>query len=169
MSNAATELAAERYLRFHDLRTAPGYSDLTVWVDGAVAEPERASAETGNADIDRAIGPVRRITTNEGQRRYEVVFTNVLAFSVRMENFVIPEENEDFTTPLRRYQQSRFLEFIEAATFVRQMQSEPIQHIAVVTMDQVIDVAVTEDPEVNAKIIGPDDRGLRAGLPTEYI
>jgi hypothetical protein len=48
-----------------------------------------------------------------------------------------------------------------------QMQSEPVMNIAVVTMDQGIDVAVAETPEITSKITSPDDPDQRGGLPAE--
>jgi hypothetical protein len=166
--DASGLLAAEEFLRFHDLRTAPGYSDLTVWVDGAERSDEPGTAETGNAGIDRMLGPVHRIDVVPGSLRYEVIFADFIAFQVRNESFVLPEPNEDFSTHLRRYEKSAFLDHVRATTMAEGLVDGPLMHIAVVTLDQVIDVATTVEPVITARVIGPDDPGKRPDLPDDH-
>ena len=162
-------LKAERYLRFHDLATAPGYSDLTVWVDGAEPSETTGPAGTGYDAIDRALGPVRAVETGPGLLRYRVIFRDFVAFSVRNESFALPEEGEDLASPLRLYRRSRFLDFVQSSTFAEDALAAQVRHIGLVTLDQVVDVSVLDDPEITATEIGPDDPGQRPDLPRDHV
>ena len=166
--DATDLLKAEKYLRFFDLRSAPDYCDLTVWVDGAEASSRAGPAGTGNAEIDAALGPVHRIETVPGCLRYQIVFDDAVGYAVRNESFANPEAGEDYTTFLRDYQTSSFLTFMRERTFAEATREKPLKHIAVVTLDLIIDVATFESPLITAKTLGPDDPGQRDDLPQEH-
>ena len=119
---------------------------LLVTVDEASREDRPQPLETGNAAVDAALGPAYPVTTRPGHRRFVVEFEPV-ASAIRDESFAVPEDDEDFSSPLRRYSTSTFLDWVERGTFV-QSDEGPVRHVALVTFDVVIDVATQTLPEI---------------------
>ena len=165
--DATALLKTERRLRFHDLRAGPSFDAVTVWVDGAELSDRTQPAGTGNADVDRILGPVRVVQTTPGCLRYEITFADCIAYAWRNESYALPEPDEDFGTMLRRYQHSSFLDYVSAATFAADAALGPLQHVAVVTLDAILDVVCPNDPTVTATMLGPDDPGPLPGRPIE--
>ena len=161
-------LNAEDNLLFHDLSAGPTCDALTVQVDGAQVSERETTAETGDAEIDRILGPVRVIEPGPGSLRYTVEFAPCVAYLWRDESFVIPEEDEDFSLKLRRYDSSAFLDFIRASTFAADAAGYPLDHFAIVTLDAVIDVICREAPRVTAHMLSPDDPGPLPETPKDH-
>ena len=158
--DATNLLKAEQYLRFHDLCAGPSYDALTVQVDGAEVSDHEEPAGTGDAEVDRILGPVRAIETGPGCLRYTVVFADCVAYSWRDESYAVQEDEEDDSpTMLRHYTASAFLDYVRASTFAEEAAGFPLQHFALVTLDAVIDVVCAEPPEVTAEMLDPDDPG----------
>ena len=149
--DATALLAAERWLRFHDLRAGPGFGAVTLWVDAADPSDTETPLGSGSARIDRIIGPVRAIGSGPGCLRYRIVFRDCVAWAWRDESYALPEEGEDFSTMLRRYRSSRFLDYCRNAGFAESMVDRPLEHFAVVTLDAILDVLCPDPPEVTAR------------------
>ncbi len=159
--DATALLAAERWLRFHDLRAGPGFGAVTLWVDAAEPSEDMVPLGSGSARIDRIIGPVQAIEPGLDSLRYQVVFRDCVAWGWRDESYALPEEGEDTGTALRRYTVSHFLEYARRAGFSEGMTEHPMEHFSVVTLDAILDVLCPEAPEVTARLIRHDDDGHR--------
>ena len=159
--DATALLEAERWLRFHDLRAGPGFGTVTLWVDAAEPSEDKVPLGSGSARIDRIIGPVQAIEPGPDSLRYKVVFRDCVVWGWRDESYALPEEGEDFSTALRRYAASRFLDYARRAGFAEGMTDHLMEHFSVVTLDAILDVLCPEPPEVTARLIGHDDDGHR--------
>ncbi len=88
---------------------------------------------------------------------FEVVWQHYVAYSVRNESFVSPDEYEvSVGRRFRVYSKSRFLDFIGCATFATDEYPGPVQHIGVNCEDHIVDVVSKMDPQVkrdSAKVI----------------
>lgn len=121
---------------------------LIVTVDEASAEEDATPLETGDAQIDSVIGPALPITTRSGHRRFVVEF-NPLVHAVTDETYFNPELDEDFSSPLRRREESLFLDWARARTHHLGNEAVgPLSHLALVTLDVVIDVCTRSAPEI---------------------
>ncbi len=154
--DATALLAAERWLRFHDLRAGPGFGSVTLWVDAAEPAQTETPLGSGSDRIDRIIGPVHAIESGPGSLRYRVVFRDCVAWTWRDESYALPEESEDHSTMLRCYRSSRFLDYCRASGFAEGMTDRPLEHFAVVTLDAILDVLCPESPEVTARPVPQD-------------
>jgi hypothetical protein len=166
-------LNAERYLGFHGLQAGPAHGldegALSIQVDGADVSDREVAAGTGDAEIDRILGPVRAIETGPGSLRYTVRFTPCVAYAWRDESYVIPDRDEDFSLKLRHYDQSAFLDYIAASTFAADAAGYPLEHFALVTLDAVIDVICRDAPRITARMLDPDDPGPLPGGPSDPL
>ena len=154
--DATALLAAERWLRFHDLRAGPGFGVVSLWVDAAEPAEAESPLGSGSARIDRIIGPVRVIESGPGSLRYRIVFRDCVAWCWRDESYALPEDGEDTSTMLRRYATSAFLDYTRRTGFAESMTEAPLEHFAVVTLDAILDVLCPEPPEVTARPVPQD-------------
>ncbi len=166
-TDATALLKAEKHLRFHDLRAGPEFDAVTLWVDGAALSDTAEHAGSGNAGIDRILGPMRRVEAGPGCLRYTVTFLDCAVYIWRNETYTRPEPDEDYSTMLRHYERSAFLDFTKTATCAADVVDDPLQHFAVVTLDAVLDVLCPQPPQVTARMLGPDDPGPLPGRATE--
>ncbi|MEM7723708.1 MAG: hypothetical protein AAF376_15250 [Pseudomonadota bacterium] len=166
--DATALLKAERHLRFHALRSGPDFAALTVEVDGAEVSDKTGPAGTGDPDVDRILGPVRSIETGPGCLRYSLVFDRCVAHAWRDESYAIPEPDEDFSTMLRHYDRSAFLDHVARTTFAADAAGFLLQHHAIVTLDAIVDVICAAAPQVTTRMLGPDDPGPPPGRPREH-
>lgn len=161
-------LNAERYLLFHDLQAGPEFDGVILTVDAAEVTQTQTSAQTGDAEIDRILGPVRAIESAPGSLRYTICFAPCIAYTWRNESFVLPEKDEDFSLRLRRYGASSYLDFVRSSTFAEEAAGYPLEHFAVITLDAVIDIVCRDVPTVTAHMLDPDDPGTLPGLPSDH-
>ncbi|MCC5984191.1 MAG: hypothetical protein JJU42_07490 [Rhodobacteraceae bacterium] len=154
--DATALLAAERWLRFHDLHAGPGFGAVTLWVDAAEPSDTQSPLGSGSARIDRIIGPVHAIESGPDSLRYRIVFRDCVAWAWRDESYALPEDGEDTSTMLRRYARSAFLDYTRRTGFAESMTARPLEHFAVVTLDAILDVLCPDPPEVTARPVPQD-------------
>ena len=112
--------------------------------EGTVAL-ETVSVKVGGAEISGC----HRIESTSESRLFEVVWQRYVAYAVRNESFVSPDEYEiSVGSRFRVYSRSSFLDFVRSATFVTDDYPGPIQHIAVTCEDDIVDVVSTKEPTV---------------------
>ncbi|WP_415921044.1 hypothetical protein [Tateyamaria sp. SN6-1] len=103
MSRADRErIARERALALIEIAYDGLGRTLRIVVDGTRESDETEPPNTGDAAIDRAIGPARAISVLPGCRRYTVRFADVVAVQIRDESYATPEPGDTSTSPLRR-------------------------------------------------------------------
>ncbi|MHC2453895.1 hypothetical protein ACVMIX_000536 [Rhizobium leguminosarum] len=77
---------------------------------------------------------------------FTIIFEGYAAFQIKNEMMSLLEPVDDFSTKLRSYEKSRFLNYMATATCASDWLDEPLKHFAVICVDHIIDVACTNDP-----------------------
>ena len=89
------------------------------------------------------------IKSTKGSRRFEMIWDTYVAYSVRNESYSSADKREIFEGErIRVYSKSNFLEFIKQATFATDAYPGPYQHVQVVCLDHVVDVAAVNPPGI---------------------
>ena len=129
------------------------HNGLRLVLEEGAAAPEVSSINVGETEITG----VHRVESTDESRMFEVVWQRYVAYSVRNESFVSPDEYEvSVGRRFRVYSKSRFLDFIGCATFATDEYPGPVQHIGVNCEDHIVDVVSKMDPQVkrdSAKVI----------------
>jgi hypothetical protein len=110
----------------------------------------RVSSETRDIVVgETVISGAKPIVSDSSSQRYELIFGSYVAYSVRNESYTVWDEAEQFTGHVfRRYSQSRFLEFVRAASIASNDYPGPLIHHGIICQDHVVDVASAEEPDV---------------------
>jgi hypothetical protein len=115
--------------------------ELCVLIDEAKI-PGGELETVDNATAYGAIG------SDDTCKKYKITFRNYVAYSVTNETCA-GGSNEQFTgTLFRTYSKSQFLDYIASSTGGLIETLGPYTHYEVVTLNQIIDVATTREPEV---------------------
>ena len=141
-------------LVLHSL-SQPGEGTTVVTVDEIAPDPEAEVAPSGDEKIDRMLRHATPLSTRAGHRRYVIAFEGP-AVMIRDESYAEGEEEEDFSSPLRTYVQSAFLDFVRESTFSEAIDG-PLTHVKLVTYDVVVDAAVRQVPEITVRRLGARD------------
>ncbi|WP_299045448.1 hypothetical protein [uncultured Tateyamaria sp.] len=128
---------------------------VRIIVDGTRVSDETARPDTGNETLDGIIGASHAIDVLPGCRQYTIAFEDVVAVQIRDESYAEVEREEDYFRPLRHYPASRFLTHMRDATFAEAVLNQPLVHWAVVTLDDVIDIAAQpgDVPAVSSRVL----------------
>ena len=152
-------LEAERALRLVSVTYDGVARTLRIVVDGTRVSDETARPDTGNTVLDNIIGTSQPIVVLPGCRQYTVAFEDVVAMEIRDESYAEVEPEDDFSKQLRHYPASRFLTHIRNSTFAEAVLNQRLEHWAVVTLDDVIDIATQagDVPTVSSRILTATD------------
>jgi hypothetical protein len=116
--------------------------ELCVVVD----EAKILGGEPNTLENASQYGPIVSDHTCE---KYKIVFKNYLAYLVTNEIVARGDNDEQFTgNLLRTYSKSKFLEYMASTTNGAIDVFGPCTHYEVVTLNQIIDVAATREPEI---------------------
>ncbi|WP_425041296.1 hypothetical protein [Primorskyibacter sp. S187A] len=154
---AAARLARENGLAFAGMEIASGSGELVLWADGTRVDDEEQAPDTGLPELDAVLSGSRAIVVRPGCRRYEIRFTSVVMHAHYDEGLHVPEDHEDFSTPLRRYTDSRFLRFLKDETLADKLLDEPLLHYRIAMLNDIIDVAATTPPDVLSRVLTVSD------------
>ena len=111
-----------------------------------VDEAKVPGGELETFDNATAYGP---IVSDETCKRYKITFKNYVAYSVTNETCAGGDSDEEFTGKVfRTYSKSQFLAYIASSTSGLIDVLSPYTHYEIVTLNQVIDVAATREPEI---------------------
>ncbi len=113
------------------------YHGLRLVIEEGIPSPEEVSIKIGGTEITGG----HRVESTDESRLFEIVWQNYVAYSVRNESFVGPDEYEiSVGARLRIYSKSRFLDFIGSATFAADEYPGPLRHIGVFCSNHIVDV-----------------------------
>jgi hypothetical protein len=119
-------------------------SDLELCV--LIDEARIQGGELETVDNTTAYGA---IVSDDTCKKYKITFRNYVAYSVTNETCASGDSSEQFTgTLFRTYSKSQFLDYVAASTGGLIETLGPYTHYEVVTLNQIIDVATTREPEV---------------------
>ena len=132
---------------------------LAITIDGTRFNDVPGGPQTGQPELDAVLAGSFEIVVRPGCRRYVVRVDRPVGFQIRDECFVHPEAGDTSTTPLRPHTRSAFLEHMAKTTFAADVLNGPVAHWAVVTFDDVIDIATQHDagPRVSSRVLTTSD------------
>jgi len=102
---------------------------------------------------DKAIGPLRAIISDEGCRKFNLLFRSYIAYTVMNESFPLWHEYEEWTGKLLRvYSKSNYLDYIRKDTSAKEYfdyVNEKLKHFSINCENHVIHVVTIEQPIIN--------------------
>lgn len=115
-----------------------------------VAEEARVASEKEPVQLPGINLSGMPIISDDKCRLFELVWTSYIAYSVVNESFAMVDETEKIESGriLRAYSQSKFLEYVKVATLASQDYPGPYNHLQLVCLNHVINVASTTIPEI---------------------
>ena len=150
--SASAKLNECKYLYLDKAETGPDHSLLIHVVE---AKAQSTPIATGLPEIDSGDIPVFPISVDETCNAFKITFEGYILYSVTDETHALVEETEDYSSLLRTYKSSRFLEFVDKKTW--DFEDGPsIKHYVIVCLNHVIDVACKSEPIIEIGSIDPD-------------
>ena len=115
-----------------------------------IVHEARAGGEPEDLDVAGVtLAGAIPIVADETTPKYEVRFASYVAYSVRNESYVSWDESETWTGRLFRvYTDSKFLDYVGAATFATDEYPGPLTHYELATLNHIVDVVTTVEPGV---------------------
>lgn len=114
-----------------------------------VGEPSRMDLGHG-----RSIEGVRAIEVMPHSQQFELVWDHYISYAVHNESYQSWDDSEAWSGNLfRRYSRSKFLDYLDRATFADTRYPGPFTHYQVICQDHVIDIAALQPPKV--RLLGP--------------
>jgi len=111
-----------------------------------VDEAQIVGGELGTFDNAIAYGP---IVSDDTCKKYKITFKNYVAYCVTNETCAGGDNDEQFAgTLFRTYSKSRFLDYMASSTSGLIDIHGSYTHYEIVTLNQIIDVAATHEPEI---------------------
>lgn len=121
---------------------------ITMHVVEASVGSEPSQIDLELTGIDLGMGYL--IDPSNPRARFEVNWETCIAYAVRTESYVAPDEYEVFEKagPLRLYSRSHFLDFIATGTFATAEWPGPFRHYGIICQRHIIDVASERAPAI---------------------
>jgi hypothetical protein len=110
---------------------------------------EAAAAPAEDTSINGIKLKASELTVTADCAIYEVIFNNYIAYSVRNEAYTTRDEEEEFEGRLFcTYTRSKFLDYVQTATFASDQFPGPWKHFGFNCLNHIIDAASMEAPEI---------------------
>lgn len=117
---------------------------LVVEEGQVVGKPSRVELGHG-----RSIDDVRAIEVVPHSLRFELLWDHYISYAVHNESYQSWDDSEAWNGKLfRRYSRSKFLDYLDRATFADASYPGPFTHYQVICQDHVIDIAALQPPKV---------------------
>lgn len=152
MDDAALLLALDRceYLFLTGIGE-PEANCLRLVIEEGQVKGEPRPVDLGNG---RSIEGVRAIAITSHSQRFELVWNAYISYAVHNESYQSWDDSETWSGNLfRRYSRSKFLDYLDRATFADTRYPGPFTHYQVICQDHVIDIAALQPP--SARLLGP--------------
>ncbi|MBA0280961.1 hypothetical protein D7Y44_10145 [Stenotrophomonas maltophilia] len=152
MDDAALLLALDsrEYLFLTDIGE-PEANCLRLVIEEGQVKGEPRPVDLGNG---RSIEGVRAIEITSHSQRFKLVWNAYISYAVHNESYQSWDDSEAWSGNLfRRYSRSKFLDYLERATFADTRYPGPFMHYQVICQDHVIDIAALQPPR--ARLLGP--------------
>lgn len=149
MSEGIVAIETCKWLYLHEIGE-PADNELRL----VVAEARSGELVNAAAATEEELPALREILANSrpivhgpGCRVFEITWSSYIAYSVRNESFVSANSLEIRAGRLFvEYSVSKYLDFVEAATFARTDFPGPFKHWGINCLNHVIDIVSTEAP-----------------------
>ncbi|HDS1136756.1 TPA: hypothetical protein QDZ75_000752 [Stenotrophomonas maltophilia] len=117
---------------------------LVVEEGQVVGKPSRVELGHG-----RSIDDVRAIEVVPHSLRFELLWDHYISYAVHNESYQSWDDSEAWSGKLfRRYSRSKFLDYLDRATFADASYPGPFTHYQVICQYHVIDIAALQPPKV---------------------
>ncbi|MBK0011609.1 hypothetical protein [Stenotrophomonas sp. S41] len=116
-----------------------------------VIEEGRVTGEPRRVDLGQGhwIDGVRAIEITSDSQRFELVWDDYISYVVHNECYQSGDDSEDWSGNLfRRYSRSKFLDYLDHATFADSRYPGPFAHYQLICQDHVIDIAALQPPKM---------------------
>jgi hypothetical protein len=141
LMNLVDQINSHRYLYLDRL-----YEDRDLELCVIVNEAKILGGELESFDNATAYGP---IVSDDTCIKYKITFKNYVAYCVTNETYAGAGDDEEFTgTLFRTYSKSQFLDYVTASGGGLIETLDGYTHYEVVTLNQIVDVASTREPEI---------------------
>lgn len=126
----------------------PYDNGLTMCVVEASVSSEPSQIDIELTGIDLGMGYL--VDPAQPLARFELSWETCIAYAVRTESYVAPDEYEIFEKagPLRLYSRSRFLDFVGTGTVATAGWPGPFRHHGIICQHHIIDVASEKTPGI---------------------
>ncbi|MGP3393379.1 hypothetical protein NIPOLPBK_00119 [Stenotrophomonas maltophilia] len=121
-----------------------------------VIDEGRVTGEPRRVDLGQghSIDGVRAIEVTPHSQRFELIWDHYISYAVHNESYQSWDDSEAWSGNLfRRYSRSKFLDYLDHATFADSRYPGPFAHYQVICQDHVIDIAALQPPKV--RLLGP--------------
>lgn len=121
-----------------------------------VIEEGQVTGEPRRVDLCNgvSIDGVRAIEITSDSQRFELVWDVYISYVVHNESYQSWDDSEAWSgNRFRRYSHSKFLDYLDRATFADTRYPGPFAHYQVICQDHVIDIAALQPPKV--RLLGP--------------
>jgi len=109
-----------------------------------VGKPSRVELAHG-----RSIDDARAIEVMPHSQRFELIWDHYISYAVHNESYQSWDDAETWSGNLfRRYSRSKFLDYLDHATFADGSYPGPFTHYQVICQEHVIDIAALRPPKV---------------------
>jgi hypothetical protein len=126
---------------------------------------ERKTSEDlkmGDVVLSSVLSDVNELVADESCNAYEILFQDYVAYGVRDESFVTPDESEKWTGRLFQvYSRSHFLDYVRVATFASDDYPGKLGHYGINCLNHIVDIVSASQPIISLirgaqQIVGPE-------------
>ena len=150
MTTAREQIDACKWLYLDDVRE-PSDNELVIRILEAVSGEDEIDANALDPlrEIREILRESKPIVHESGCRVFHLRWPTYIAYSVRNESYVTPDDYEDFEGRLFvKYSKSRYLDFVGSATFATSDYPGPFDHYGIYCLNHIIDVVSVSAPEI---------------------
>lgn len=151
MNEGIVAIEACKWLYLNEIGE-PADNELRLVITEAMSgEPVDASvvAKEELPELREILANSRPIVHGPGCRVFEIIWPCYIAYSVRNESFVSVNSSEVKTGRLFvEYSVSKYLDFVEAATFARADFPGPFKHWGINCLNHIVDIVSTDLPKM---------------------
>jgi hypothetical protein len=147
MSNFVSEISSCKWLFLKSI-VEPEENSLRLEIlEAATLHDPNAETRPLNESLEHGLplgSPIRHVA---GCRIFTVEWPDYVAYSVRNESYVTRDEYEIFEgRNVVKYTKSRYLDFVEQATFASGSYPGPMTHWGIFCLNHIVDVVSCSEP-----------------------
>ncbi|WP_157201874.1 hypothetical protein [Massilia sp. Root335] len=147
MSNFVSEISSCKWLFLNSIGEPEENSLRLEILEAATLHDPEAEARPLKESLERGLplgSPIRHVA---GCRIFTVEWPDYVAYSIRNESYVTTDEYEVFEgRNFVKYTKSRYLDFVEQATFASDSYPGPMTHWGVFCLNHIVDVVSCSEP-----------------------
>lgn len=150
MTTAREQIDSCTWLYLDEIRE-PSDNELVIRILEAVTGEDKIGKNTLDPlpEIREILRESKPIVHETGCRVFSLRWPTYIAYSIRNESYVTPDDYEQFEGRLFvKYSKSRYLDFVGSATFATSEYPGPYAHYGIYCLNHIIDVVSISTPEI---------------------